>query len=175
MSQPVAPQRLLLLIGVLSGVIIGAVVAGPGVGTLIGLIFGVSSLVLAAVAPKSPSDVFFTDPWVSVVPRLFVGVAAWAVYRLARRGGKRWTLVAGGLILAAVAIVYGDVGMTLRVLMTMAFLLLTAPVAAHLIGRAAYRSGITLSSHTWVDQLKDQRLPTPDEGADPSTRGIDVD
>ncbi len=87
---------------------------------------------------------------------------------------KAGTLGAG-LILAAVAIGYGDLGMTLRSLMTMAFLLLTAPVAAHLIGRAAYRSGITLSSHTWVDQLKDQRLPTPDEGADPSTRGIDVD
>ncbi len=87
---------------------------------------------------------------------------------------KAGTLGAG-LILAAVAIGYGDLGMTLRSLMTMAFLLLTAPVAAHLIGRAAYRSGITLSSHTWVDQLKDQRLPTPDEGADQSTRGIDVD
>lgn len=87
---------------------------------------------------------------------------------------KAGTLGAG-LILAAVAIGYGDLGMTLRALMTMAFLLLTAPVAAHLIGRAAYRSGITLSSHTWVDQLKDQRLPTPDEGAERSTRGIDVD
>jgi len=87
---------------------------------------------------------------------------------------KAGTLGAG-LILAAVAVGYGDVGMTLRSLMIMAFLLLTAPVAAHLIGRAAYRSGITLSSRTWVDQLKDERLPTPDEDADQSTGRIERD
>jgi multicomponent Na+:H+ antiporter subunit G len=33
--------------------------------------------------------------------------------------------------------------------------LLTAPVAAHLIGRAAYYSGIKLWKKTWIDQLKD--------------------
>ena len=33
---------------------------------------------------------------------------------------------------------------------------LTAPVAAHLIGRAAYYSGIRLWKKTWIDQLKDR-------------------
>ncbi len=85
-------------------VIIGAVVAGPMVGTLIGLIFGVSSLILAAVAPRGPGDLFFTDPWVAVVPRLFIALAAWGVYRLAQRTGRRGALAAGGLILAAVVL-----------------------------------------------------------------------
>jgi uncharacterized membrane protein len=85
-------------------VIIGAVAAGPAVGTVIGLIFGVSSMILAAVAPSGPGDVFFTDPWVAVVPRLFIGLAAWATYRLAQEAGRRWTLALGGLILVSVIV-----------------------------------------------------------------------
>ena len=83
-------------------VIIGAIIAGPTVGTLIGLIFGVSSLVLAAVTPRSPADVFFTDPLVSVVPRLFIGVAAWGVYRLIRHSGRNWALLLGAVALIGV-------------------------------------------------------------------------
>ena len=53
----------------------------------------------------------------------------------------------------AEAVFYRDTGITLRALAAIVFLLLTAPVAAHLIGRAAYHSGIKLSKQTWVDQL----------------------
>jgi multicomponent Na+:H+ antiporter subunit G len=60
-----------------------------------------------------------------------------------------------GLILIAEAFFYAEVGITLRVLAAISFLLLTAPVAAHLIGRAAYYSGIKLWHKTWIDQLKD--------------------
>ena len=65
---------------------------------------------------------------------------------------KAGTLGAG-LILAAVAVRFGEVGTVLKALLTLVFLYLTAPVAAHLIGRAAYRSGIRLFSRTWVDHL----------------------
>jgi uncharacterized membrane protein len=88
-------------------VIIGAVVAGPAVGTFIGLIFGVSSAIMAAVAPNSPGDVFFTDPWVSIVPRLFIGLAAWGAYRLARAAGRNWSLVVAGAILGVVVLGVG--------------------------------------------------------------------
>jgi len=67
---------------------------------------------------------------------------------------KAGTLGAG-LILAAVAVFFGDTVTVVRALLALVFLYMTAPVAAHLIGRAAYRSGIQLSSRTWVDQLKD--------------------
>jgi multicomponent Na+:H+ antiporter subunit G len=66
---------------------------------------------------------------------------------------KAGTLGAG-LILIAEAVHYHEVGITLRALATIVFLLMTAPVAAHLIGRAAYYSGIKLSPNTWIDQLK---------------------
>jgi len=74
---------------------------------------------------------------------------------------KAGTLGAG-LILIAEAVFYHELGVTLKVLTAIVFLLLTAPVAAHLIGRAAYHSGIRLWKKTWIDQLKDayrQDLP----------------
>jgi multicomponent Na+:H+ antiporter subunit G len=49
-----------------------------------------------------------------------------------------------GLILAAVAIYFADTATTTRAIATILFLLLTAPVAAHMIGRAAFRSGVDL-------------------------------
>ena len=71
---------------------------------------------------------------------------------------KAGTLGAG-LILIAVAFFYADLGITLRSLAAITFLLQTAPVAAHLIGRAAYYSGIRLWEKTWIDQLKDRYYP----------------
>lgn len=65
---------------------------------------------------------------------------------------KAGTLGAG-LILFGVAFFYADLGITLRALATITFLLLTAPVAAHLIGRAAYHSKIKLWEKTWIDEL----------------------
>ena len=66
------------------GVIIGAVLEGPLVGTIIGAIFGIFSLLQAYLAPTGPGDLFFRDPLVSIFPRLFIGVVAWAVYRAIR-------------------------------------------------------------------------------------------
>lgn len=67
---------------------------------------------------------------------------------------KAGTLGAG-LILIAEAVFYQEIGITLRALAAITFLLLTAPVAATLIGRAAYYSGVKLWKKTWIDQLKD--------------------
>ena len=66
---------------------------------------------------------------------------------------KAGTLGAG-LLIGAEALVYDEVGIALRVVFTIALLLLTAPVAAHLIARASYRSGLTPSSRLWIDELK---------------------
>lgn len=78
-------------------VIIGAVLEGPIVGAIIGLIFGVFSLIQAAVAPNGPGDVIFTNPLISVLPRLFIGPLAWVVWNLL----KRWAPL--GLILSGLA------------------------------------------------------------------------
>lgn len=71
-------------------VIIGAVLEGPVVGIVIGSVFGVFSLIQAAVAPTGPADVWFTNPLLSILPRLFIGPIAWLVYRSI----KRWKISA---------------------------------------------------------------------------------
>ncbi len=78
-------------------VIIGAVLEGPVVGTLIGLIFGVFSLILAGVAPSGPTDVWFTNPLLSVLPRLFIGPISWLVWQALKK------LPAVGLIASGIA------------------------------------------------------------------------
>lgn len=47
-----------------------------------------------------------------------------------------------GLILAGAAVHFGDAGIVLRCILIVVFLLLTAPIGAHMIGRAALRLGI---------------------------------
>ncbi len=65
---------------------------------------------------------------------------------------KAGTLGAG-LILLAVAIHSPDTGVALRALLTSLFLLLTAPVSAHIVGRAAYHIGPRMWQKTWKDDL----------------------
>jgi len=64
--------------------------------------------------------------------------------------------VGGGFIFLAVAIVSGDIGVALRALMGIAFLALTAPVAAHLLARCAYLSGYRPSEMLTTDDLADE-------------------
>lgn len=58
-----------------------------------------------------------------------------------------------GLVVLAVAVFFHDVGVTTRAIAIFAFLLLTAPVGAHMIGRAAYRTRVPLWSKTEIDEL----------------------
>ncbi|MCL2128714.1 MAG: ECF transporter S component, partial [Treponema sp.] len=65
-------------------VIIAAILEGPLVGFCIGLLFGIFSLVQAALAGFTPVDIaFLQHPWLALVPRILIGPAAWLVYSLA--------------------------------------------------------------------------------------------
>jgi multicomponent Na+:H+ antiporter subunit G len=57
--------------------------------------------------------------------------------------------VGGGMILFSVALVSFESATALRALIGIGFVLLTTPVSAHLLARAAYRSGI----HPKGDQI----------------------
>ena len=63
---------------------------------------------------------------------------------------KAGTLGAG-LIFIAVAFYFADTATTTRAVATILFLLITAPVAAHMIGRAAFRAGVSL----WNTKLEE--------------------
>jgi len=88
--------------------ILGAVLEGPVAGAIIGGIFGVTSLIKAATAPQGPIDVFFTNPLVSVVPRILVGLLAWVAFKAI--GRKKVTLG------AAAAAIIGSLANSLFVL-----------------------------------------------------------
>ncbi|MDM7459799.1 MAG: monovalent cation/H(+) antiporter subunit G [Paracoccus sp. (in: a-proteobacteria)] len=53
-----------------------------------------------------------------------------------------------GLMLTAVAVAFAEGTVLARAIAAIVFLLLTAPVAAHLIGRAAFRTGVPMDSRT---------------------------
>ena len=98
-----------------------------------------------------------------VLGSLFSFVAALGMLRLPdtvirmHAATKAGTLGAG-LILIGEAFFYAELGIILRALAAITFLLLTAPVAAHLIGRAAYYSNIRLWHKTWIDQLAERHI-----------------
>jgi multicomponent Na+:H+ antiporter subunit G len=65
---------------------------------------------------------------------------------------KAATLGVGSLLLAA-AVYFENLGTTTRALATIFFLVLTAPIAAHIIGRAAYFVDTPLWEGTISDEL----------------------
>ncbi len=58
-----------------------------------------------------------------------------------------------GLLMLGVAAHFGEVGVIVRALLVVVFLFLTAPVSAHLIGRAAYMAGVPLTPGSQPDEL----------------------
>jgi uncharacterized membrane protein len=66
-------------------VIIAAILEGPIVGLGVGLIFGIFSMLQAALAPTSPNDFWFTDPQLAILPRLFIGPVAYYVWKILQK------------------------------------------------------------------------------------------
>ena len=68
-------------------------------------------------------------------------------------------VLASCLIMVAVGLFFWQAEITARVIAIIAFLLITTPVAAHAIGRAAYFSGVPLWPGTKKDELKEYYDP----------------
>ena len=58
-----------------------------------------------------------------------------------------------GLLLICAAIMFPDVSVTTKAIAIIFFLIITAPIAAHMIGRAAYFTGTPLWKDTVIDEL----------------------
>lgn len=59
-----------------------------------------------------------------------------------------------GLILLGAVFHFGETIVLLRALLIIAFIFLTAPVSAHMIGRAAYRGEVKLYPKTHINELQ---------------------
>jgi uncharacterized membrane protein len=71
--------------------ILGGAMEGPVVGLLTGAIFGIFSFLYADVP-------IFKDPVVAILPRLLIGVVAWAVFVSLRRWSVDLASVGAGLL-----------------------------------------------------------------------------
>lgn len=64
-----------------------------------------------------------------------------------------------GCVLLAFAFHFSGISVNIRVLATISFFFLTAPVTAHLIGRASYFVGVPLWEGTVIDELRGRLNP----------------
>jgi multicomponent Na+:H+ antiporter subunit G len=74
------------------------------------------------------------------------------VYTRMSATSKAVTLGVSSILLAS-ALHFHEIGLVDRALAMVAFVFLTAPVAAHMIARAAYLSGVRLWEGTVLDEL----------------------
>lgn len=61
-----------------------------------------------------------------------------------------------GLLLIGTALYFKEISTTTRAIAIIIFLFLTAPIGAHLIGRASYFIGVPLWKNSKIDELKDK-------------------
>ncbi|HEY8387414.1 MAG TPA: monovalent cation/H(+) antiporter subunit G [Parasegetibacter sp.] len=80
-----------------------------------------------------------------------------------------------GLLLVCASIYFSEVYVTTKAIAIIFFLVLTAPVGAHMIARTAYRSGIVRWKDTYVDEpdnemkgsVANRELSNNDKNSDP--------
>jgi|SRR5579875_416542 uncharacterized membrane protein len=71
--------------------IVGGVIGGPIVGLVSGLIFGILSFTRATIP-------FFKDPLVAILPRIFIGLTAWASFAALVRINLDLAAIVAGLV-----------------------------------------------------------------------------
>jgi len=69
-----------------------------------------------------------------------------------------------GLLLLSAAVAFGSVSVTAQALTALLFVLLTAPVSAHMIGRAGYLGDAALWEHTAFDHWEGEHETLRREG-----------
>lgn len=92
------------------------------------------------------------------------------------------TALGVALMLLAAAIYFNEMGVVARAVAILVFVLLTAPVGAHMIGRAAYFTGVPLWQGTIADELRghynlrthalEQGMPAQPAGYSPDPEGL---
>ncbi len=140
--------------------IVGGVLEGPVVGMLAGLIFGIFSFLYA----ESP---VFANPLVAILPRLLIGVVAWAVFVGLRRFSVDLASVAAGL-LGSLANTVGVVG--LAVLFGLLPLSIVPVILPQAIAEAVLAAVVTVVVVRGVMLFRSGRTTAPEVGSDRERR-----
>ena len=112
-------------------VILAAIMGGLWSGIGVGFVFGIYSLIQAAIHP------LFVNPLVSVLPRMLIGVAAWGIHRLLRMIPKMPRVLS-----SSIAAFFGSLTNTIFVIG--AIYLLYSDAAHTAFGGAGYIAGLIL-------------------------------
>jgi len=92
-----------------------------------------------------------------ILGSFFMALAGLGLYRMPDLFTRMHAATKGaslgvGLMLIAAALGFWDMSVATKALVTTAFIFLTAPVAAHLLGRAAYATRIPVWAGTVIDE-----------------------
>jgi uncharacterized membrane protein len=140
--------------------IVGGVLEGPVVGILAGLIFGIFSFLYA----ESP---VFANPIVAILPRLLIGVVAWAVFVGLRRFSVDLASVAAGL-LGSLANTVGV--LSLAVLFGLLPLSIVPVILPQAIAEAVLAAVVTVVVVRGVMLFRSGRTTAPEVGSDRERR-----
>jgi uncharacterized membrane protein len=140
--------------------ILGGALEGPVVGTIVGGIFGIFSFIQAEVP-------FFRDPLVSILPRLFIGVVAWAVFAALRNRNLDVASAAAG-VLGSLTNTVGVLGMA--VLLGYLPLAAVVPIIPQAIAEAILAAVVTVVVVRGVQLYRSGRTTAPEIKSDEERR-----
>jgi uncharacterized membrane protein len=140
--------------------ILGGALEGPVVGTIVGGIFGIFSFIQAEVP-------FFRDPLVSILPRLFIGVVAWAVFASLRSWSIDVAAAAAG-VLGSMTNTVGVLGMA--VLLGYLPLAAIVPIVPQAIAEAILAAVVTVVVVRGVMLYRSGRTTAPETRSDEERR-----
>ena len=141
-------------------VILGGALEGPVVGTIVGLIFGIFSFIQADVP-------FFRDPLVSILPRLPIGIVAWAFFAALRSRSLDLASAAAG-VLGSLTNTVGVLGMA--VLLGYLPLAATVPILPQAIAEAVLAAVVTVVVLRGVMLFRSGRTTAPEVDPDRERR-----
>jgi uncharacterized membrane protein len=140
--------------------IIGGALEGPLVGLIAGAIFGVFSFVQA-------DNPIFTNPLISILPRLFIGIVAWAVFVGLRRRSVDLAAAAAG-VLGSLANTVGV--LIMAVLLGFLPLALIPTIIPQAIAEAILAAVVTVVVVRGVLLYRSGRTTAPEVGSDEERR-----
>jgi multicomponent Na+:H+ antiporter subunit G len=83
-----------------------------------------------------------------------IGILRFPDLYMRMHGATKAGTLGAGLILLGAAVLFGTLSVTVKAIAVFAFLLLTAPVAAHVLGRAAHHANVRKWERTGLDELE---------------------